>query len=166
VPGTAIRAESNAQTVEGIMRTLTLCFFLGGVLLSVAGCSSSSSPSSGNTSSSEIANPCATKGASYVESFVEQQGGTCGPISNVLVNVNSDGTITTSTPITCAHVSQNGCTAQDTNCTFSSNGFDFTETFDVTFADDGSSAHGVVTISGSGKGQSCTSTYDVTFTRQ
>jgi hypothetical protein len=121
--------------------------------------SSSSSPTSAK------ANPCATRGASYLEAFTEESGN-CGTIPSELVNVGSDGTLTESTPITCATVSQTGCTARDSDCTFSSMGYNFTETSDVTFTADGSSASGVVTLSGSGNGQVCTSTYDITFTRQ
>jgi hypothetical protein len=141
---------------------------IAGTFLAIAALTacSSGSGTSGNGSGSEPANPCATKGASYLETLTEQAGGTCGTVSSQVVNVNSDGTITTSTPITCAHVSQNGCTAQDTDCTFSSMGYDFSETFDVTFTSDGSSAMGLVTISGSGNGQSCNSTYNVSVTRQ
>ena len=92
------------------------CNLLALVLASAACSSSTESP--GPTD--EAANPCATDGASYLETLVEESGGTCGPIPSELVNVNPDGTITTPTPITCAHVSQTGCTAQDTDCTFSS----------------------------------------------
>jgi hypothetical protein len=142
-------------------RLLALAMF--GTLVVLPACSSSSAASG---PSSEPANPCATKGASYLETLVEQAGGTCGPITSQVVNINSDGTITTSTPLSCAHVSQTGCVAQDTDCTFSSMGFDFSETFDVTFTSDGSSASGLITLSGSGNGQNCASTYDVTFARQ
>ena len=135
------------------------------VLLAVTACGSGGSGGASGTTN-EQANPCATKGASYLETLTEQAGGTCGAITSQVVNINSDGTLTTSTPITCAHVSQTGCTAQDTDCTFTSMGYNFTETFDVTFASDGSSAHGLITISGSGNGMSCTSTYTVTFAKQ
>jgi hypothetical protein len=133
-----------------------------GICVGTVACSSTSGTGPGT----ETANPCATPGASYLESFVEQSGGTCGAIPSEVVNINPNGTLTTATPITCAKVTQTGCTAQDTDCTFSSMGYNFTNTFDVTFASDGSSASGVATITGSGNNQSCASTYNISFVRQ
>ncbi len=113
----------------------------------------------------EMANPCATRGATYLESFV-QVSGTCGAIPSEIINISSNGTITTTSAVTCASVSQTGCTAQDSDCTSTANGYSITATTDVTFASDGSSATGLETVSMTGNGTSCTSTYDVTATRQ
>ena len=83
-----------------------------------------------------------------------------------LTVVDSNGTITGSVAISCATISQSGCTAHDSDCTWTSQGYSFTTTTDVTFASDGSSATGLETVSGSGNGQSCTRTYQLTMTRQ
>jgi hypothetical protein len=111
------------------------------------------------------ANPCATPNSTYLQTFVTGSGN-CGDIPSVIVNINADRTITQTTPVTCANVTQTGCTARDTGCTFSSDGFAFTETFETTFANDGSSATGLITITGTGNGQSCAGTYRVTMVRQ
>src|SRR4051812_39275044 len=85
------------------------------------------------------ANPCATRNATYVQAFFEQSGN-CGPLPSQIVNINPDGTITSNTQISCAKVTQTGCTARNTGCKWSSDGFVFTMTFATTFEDDGSSA--------------------------
>ena len=126
------------------------------------GCSGSSS----GGASTEQANPCATKNATYLLTFTEQPGGTCGPIPSQVLNINPDATITSSASITCASGSESGCTARGTDCTWTSQGYSFTETYETTFASDGSSAKGVATITGTGNGQSCASTYDTSFVRQ
>ncbi len=136
---------------------MTRPFSLGIVFLFVLGC--------GSGSSSPQANPCATAGATYLETLT-QTSGTCGPIASQVVNVSPDGTLTLPTSISCASTNQTGCTARDSDCAFTSQGFDFTETFSVTFAKDGSSAAGVLSLSGTGMGMSCSSSYKVTFTRQ
>jgi hypothetical protein len=115
-------------------------------------------------SSATKANPCATPGATYLFQFVEQSGGTCGSLSDAIVNVNPDGTIVGS--LTCKATNQNGCTAQNTGCTSSSNGTSCTVDTDVTFASDGSGATGLETFSCANGASSCTSTYAVTATRQ
>jgi hypothetical protein len=115
-------------------------------------------------SSNNQANPCATKGATYLATFTEVSG-TCGPIPSQVVNVNPDGTITDTSNETCASVYQQGCTATRNSCTWSSQGFNFTSTSSVTFASDGASASGIVTLSASGAG-SCAETYNVSYVRQ
>jgi hypothetical protein len=122
---------------------------------------------SGSGPVDRAANPCATRGATYYQA-AQEISGNCGPIPSQIVNVNPDGTITSDTKVTCAKVTQSGCTARDTDCKWASQGVDFTMTFSTTFADDGSSAMGLMTVSGNGNGngQSCTSTYSVTMTRQ
>ena len=128
----------------------------------VVGCSSA--PSSGT--SQDEANPCATPGASYLATFTELSGGTCGTISPELENINPNGTITSTVEITCASSSQDGCTTRDTDCTWSADGFTFTGTSEATFYQDGSYATGIESITGVGDGQSCVSTYDVSLVRQ
>jgi len=112
------------------------------------------------------ANPCATPGATYLEHFVEGSGGTCGPISDEIININADGTIASTTQISCQTESQSGCTAHNTGCSTMTNGTTCSATTDVTFASDGSGATGLETITCSNSSASCTSTYTVTLTRQ
>jgi hypothetical protein len=115
-------------------------------------------------SSNDQANPCATKGATYLVSYTELSGN-CGPIPSSVVNVNPDGTITDPNHITCASSSVQGCTTQNNSCTWSSQGFNFMATTSVTFSADGASASGIATISASGAG-SCTETYNLFYGRQ
>jgi hypothetical protein len=122
--------------------------------------------SSNGGPSSEAANPCATPNSTYLETLTEQAGGTCGAVPSQVINVNADGTIALPTSITCASATQTGCTARDSGCTFSNQGISFSETFETTFASDGSSAMGILTLSGMGNGESCSSTYDVSIVRQ
>lgn len=133
-------------------------------LLTISLISCSSAKTNGSVSQ-ELANPCATRGATYLE-IVSELSGNCGPIPETILNINQDGTITSPTPIVCASVSQNGCTARDTDCVFSSQGYIFSMTFETTFSEDGSYASSIVTLSGTGNGQSCTETYSSTMTRQ
>ena len=112
------------------------------------------------------ANPCATRNATYIESCTETSGN-CPSIPQQVINVNPDGTITLPTPISCATVTQTGCTARDSDCTFStSNGTQGTETFETTFASDGSSATGVITVTLTNGSASCTGTYECMMTRR
>ncbi|HEY2516483.1 MAG TPA: hypothetical protein VGI39_36685 [Polyangiaceae bacterium] len=128
-------------------------------LLGAACGSSSSGPAT------EPANPCATKGASYLETFTEQFGN-CGPLAAQTIDVSATGTVTTPIKVTCASASLSGCAAHNSDCTFSNQGNDFTESFDVTFAADGSSATGSLTITGKGNAGMCTSTYKIVMVRQ
>jgi hypothetical protein len=124
------------------------------VLLAACSCSSSTNK----------ANPCATPGATYLFHFVEQANGTCGPVPDSIVNINADGTLSSS--VSCQTINQTGCTAQDTGCTSSSNGTTCNFTTDVTFASDGSGATGLETFTCSNGSSSCWSTYAVTAARQ
>jgi hypothetical protein len=119
----------------------------------------------GGSSSSNAANPCATKGATYLATFTEVSGN-CGPVPSQVVNINPDGTITSSVNETCGSVSQQGCTGNRNDCTWSSQGYNFLSTSSVTFSSDGTSASGIATISVSGGGQSCTETYSLSYARQ
>jgi hypothetical protein len=71
-------------------------------------------------------------------------------------------------PITCASIEQTGCRAHDSDCkSTTSNGCTADVTFDITFAQDGSSASGLETaVISCPNGQTCASTYQVTSTRQ
>jgi hypothetical protein len=148
-----------------LMRT-TVGWIVGGLAMVCVACSSNGG--NGTTSSAattEKANPCATKGATYLETATEQSGN-CGQIPSQVININPDGTLTTSVAISCAMQTQTGCKAQITDCTWTANGYSYSETGETTFASDGSSATGLVTITAMGNGQSCSSTYSVTFMRQ
>lgn len=129
--------------------------------LIVVGCGSDS----GNGHVNLSANPCATPDSTYYESCVEESG-TCGPIPDQVVNISPSGTFTSKANISCAESTQNGCTARDTDCALSSNGVSINETFETTFAEDGSSATSVITMTMNGYGQTCVSTYNCTMTRQ
>jgi hypothetical protein len=122
-------------------------------------------PFAGCGSGTAEANPCATPGATYLEHFAEHPGGTCGPITDQVLNINHDGTIDTASP-DCDSVTQDGCTARDTNCRTSANGTDCTATTSVTFAKDGSAASGIATISCTAGSSSCESTYDISAERR
>jgi hypothetical protein len=116
-------------------------------------------------SSNSAANPCATKGATYLATFTEVSGN-CGPIPSQVVNINPDGTITSSVNETCGSVSQQGCTGNRNDCTWTSQGYNFTSTSSLTFSADGASASGIATVSASGGGLSCVETYKLSYVRQ
>lgn len=135
-------------------------FRLGVALL--VGCSSTSaSPTSPSTNQ---ANPCATKGATYLFHSVETAGGTCGPVPDQIVNINADGTVP-GPGVTCEAITQTGCTARNTNCTSTTGANPCKSTTDITFTADGTSASGLQTMSCTDATGSCTSTYKVTATR-
>jgi hypothetical protein len=138
---------------------LCLTLLSGGALGACGSDSATASPTK------VAANPCATPNSTYLQTFTEVSGN-CGPIPSAITNINADGTITQTTSITCANVTQSGCTARDTDCTWSSSGFSYSETFETTFAQDGSSATGLATLTGMGNGQSCSETYNLSLVRQ
>jgi len=117
------------------------------------------------SSNVEQANPCATPGATYYQHSTELSGN-CGSMPDVIVNINQDGTITFPSNISCATQEQNGCTAHDTDCSFGNGDVSCQESFDTTFADDGSSANGLLTLSCDNGSQSCISTYSISMTRE
>ncbi len=125
------------------------------ICMLICGCSS-------NVTTNQ-ANPCATKGATYLGHAV-QESGNCGDAPDQIINVGSDGTLDKN--VSCARITQDGCTACNSDCTFGSNGVTCTATTDVTFAYDGSSAHGLESISCYNSVSSCASTYVVTLIRQ
>src|SRR5262249_46122489 len=112
------------------------------------------------------ANPCATPGATYLQTFTTVSGG-CGDIPSGIVNIGNDGTVPGSNGVVCERVEQDGCRAHDTNCRSSSNGCMLNETFDVSFASDGSSATGLISVQiNCNDGSACSGTYRVSMTRQ
>ncbi|HEX7603770.1 MAG TPA: hypothetical protein VF316_19260 [Polyangiaceae bacterium] len=131
-------------------------------LASLAACSSSAPTPPPPTK----VNACATPGKTYLSHFVEQAGGTCGPLADVLVTVNADGTLP-GPAVSCESRSEIGCRTQATACTTSAvNGLTCHVTSDLTYASDGSTAAGTETASCSGASSTCTSTYQITVTRQ
>ena len=130
--------------------------------LCLVACSSEASTPSATTK----ANPCATPGATYLSHFVEQSGGTCGPLADVLVTVNKDGTVT-GPPVSCQDRTETGCRTQTTDCTTTSiKGLTCHFTTDVTYTSDGSSGAGSEVGSCAGGASTCTSSYQVTVTRR
>lgn len=139
------------------MHTPFCLIFVGGLL---AACSSSTPPAT------NVANPCATRGASYVAHFVEQSDGTCGPMGDQIITVLRDGTLA-GPPLQCDSLTLDACTGRDTNCVTTSNGVTCHITVETTFLNDGSSASGSETLACSQEGRTpCTSTYTTTLTRQ
>jgi hypothetical protein len=129
----------------------------------VLGCSSK------DGGSTPQANPCATKGASYLLTFTEMSGGTCGPVPNQVLNINSDSDGTNNNGVNpCASSELTGCTTRDSDCTSNVNGISCTFNTESTFSSDGATLSGMETLSctyGS-PSQSCTSTYSITGMRQ
>jgi hypothetical protein len=120
----------------------------------------------GGGSTTEPANACATRGATYVETFTELPGGTCGPTPPEIIRVSPGGTISNPQPIKCGMLNQEGCTSHETDCTYASSGYADSFTREMTFTADGSSASGQCTFMATGNGIACTSTYDIAWTRE
>jgi hypothetical protein len=112
-----------------------------------------------------IANECVTRGASYLVSY-SAVSGNCAPIASEVINVESDGTIAGATPRPCAAVEQDGCTIRKTDCAWSSGGYDYRFTSTLTFAADGSTGSGLLSVHESGGAWSCFSTYQLSWIRQ
>ncbi len=148
----AINEEGRSWSVRAATRATA------GALLGLAACSSSSP-------SMDQANSCATPGASYVETFT-QTSGNCGPLASQVINISAGGSVTLPTTISCASSTQTGCKIQNSDCTYSANGFNYTFSSSLTFASDGSSASGVYSVSGTGMGMSCASSYAINEQRQ
>jgi hypothetical protein len=129
--------------------------------LFIAGCGSSNSTGS----TSYQANACVSRDASYLVSYQETSGD-CGAVASVVINVSSDGTITTSVPVSCTTVHDDGCAVQETGCTWMDNGVSFDSTSSVVFTSDGSSGTGIVGLSATDSKGSCYSSYKITYTRQ
>ena len=113
-----------------------------------------------------LANPCATPGATYFQTFTTISGD-CGDIPAQIVNIGNDGTVPAAEGVSCQKVEQDGCRAHNTGCSVTMDGCTTTATTDVTFADDGSSATGMesVTIRCT-DGSSCSGTYEVAMERR
>ena len=131
--------------------------------VALVGCGSGGNNGGGETTTQ--ANPCATPGATYLLHAEERRGGTCGPLADEIVNIGSDGTLP-GPPATCDAITQDGCTARNTNCTQTANGVTCSTTSSVTFSEDGKSASGLITLRCRDSAGGCTSTYAVTAKRQ
>jgi hypothetical protein len=132
------------------------------VLLAAAlGCSSDDSGGSSGEVRNQV-NACATKGATYLQQCVEHAGGTCGPLSDQVINID-DPAITASV---CASVTQQNCVARGTACKVSENGCEVTASYMTTFKADGSSATSSSSITiKCNDGSWCNSAYDCKMTR-
>lgn len=144
------------------MDRLVILFALG-----VLGCGSSdSTPKPTDAADAPRANPCATPGATYLDTY-ETVSGTCGDIPANISNIGDDGTVPAAAGLTCSRVEQDGCRAHDTGCRLTQNGCTMNATTDVTFSDDGATATGLISLSIScSDGSSCSGTYQITSQRQ
>jgi hypothetical protein len=121
-----------------------------------------------SSSSSPVAapNPCATKGATYTNTFKQTSGtNSCGMQMSQEVSVSESGQVTSSTygiPITCGSSEVNGCISTNSDCTYSGGGMACSLFTDITFADGGASLTGTETL----ECGDCQSTYSIVGTRQ
>lgn len=140
-----------------MVRFITLACCLG-----LIACSSDGDDDKPKTSN---ANPCATPGATYLQTSTVIDGN-CGDIPAQIINIGNDGTLSED-PIQCDRIEQDGCRAHNTNCVLRTADCTNTFTFTTTFEDDGSSASGLTTMKISCKdGSSCLGTYSVEMVRQ
>jgi hypothetical protein len=133
--------------------------------LLLLGCASSSDDDDNGDTGFVKANPCATPGATYLESFTTVSGD-CGDVPAQIINIGNDGTVPAS-GLTCQKLEQDGCRAHDTGCQSTVNGCTGKVTTDVTFADDGATASGLLSMTVScSDGSTCAGTYEVSAERQ
>lgn len=156
---------------------LNKAMFIGVFAVAVISCSSkapeiihgASDPT--NNFVKEKANPCATPGSTYSMHWVEQSGGTCGPMNDTTVVINSDGTVDDPNDLECSSSVLNGCHIENNDCTSFVTGEyseEVTISTDVTFSEDGSSAEGIVTMTleATDGSFSCKSSYSVLYFRE
>ncbi len=128
------------------------------LLLALTGCSSSQS----NEGSGGSAPSCAARTGNYLAHFVERPGGSCGQITDAVAPAGEhpagcQGTDQPSADNCSIDVNQT-CPLQD--------GGTLEETGTSHWSVDGSKGTAVITITRKpAAGASCTSTYDVTFTK-
>ena len=136
---------------------------VGTLFVAAVGCSASNDSEGGSPGVPNELNLCATEGATCLATYTELSGGNCGSISPQVLNTN-DPSITSAR---CASVTQANCVAQGTACKSSSDGCNSKMTYKATFAEDGSSATSISTITvDCSDGSYCQSTYDVSMVRQ
>jgi hypothetical protein len=129
-------------------------------------CSLSAACSSSNSSTSDP-NSCATKGATYVNTFKETSSGglSCGVQTSQVVNVSESGVVSSSSfgiPVSCASSQANGCTSENSDCSYAAGGMTCSLFTNLTFASDGSSLSGSESL----ECGSCSSMYSISGTRQ
>ena len=108
-------------------------------------------------------NSCVTAGASYLEHFVERPNGTCGRFPDMTENVSPSGEINLSG---CSGTPRYvGCDVYLDNISCSKNGITVIENGKMSWASDGASGFGIITLSASNSSETCLSTYDVTAQR-
>jgi hypothetical protein len=126
-------------------------------------CSSSSDDGDGRTKVNQ-ANPCVTPGATYLQ-MTNKIDGTCPDVPDQVINISNDGTL--ANEISCDKVEQDGCRAHNTGCVTKSGKCNASATFSTTFADDGSSASGLLTMTVECEdGSGCVGTYETSMERQ
>lgn len=115
---------------------------------------------------SPAANTCATPGASYLEQCA-QESGTCGPVPDQVINISPDGQVMGAAGVaSCTSESDVGCVSHKSGCADTVDGTTATSTSETTFAADGSSAKGIITLAIDTGSASCVSTYICQLTRQ
>jgi hypothetical protein len=112
------------------------------------------------------ANPCATPGATYLNTYTTVSGD-CGDIASDITNIGDDGTVPAAMGVTCKSYEQDGCRAHNTGCSTTQGKCTLTATTDVTFSDDGSTASGLFSAAiVCTDGSSCSGTYQIMSVRQ
>jgi hypothetical protein len=133
-------------------------FLLLGALLAAA-CSNLDPAGGGGTS-------CATRSGNYLAHFVERAGGSCGALPDQLVGDSAVDTMCTGS----ANNAADQCTSSiDATCA-GVTGAPYTEKGSGTWASDGLTGTATLTYvlygDGADSPATCTSTYDVTYTKQ
>jgi hypothetical protein len=114
------------------------------------------------------ANPCATRGATYLVNFLENVGGTCGQLSEQIMYITQDGQVggTNDSTFACDQTTVDNCTIQNTGCAVTMNDVTCHLNSNVTFTLDGSAAAGYESLWCSSYASSCASTYRVLAARE
>lgn len=110
------------------------------------------------------ANTCATRSASYLAHFT-QQDGNCGPVPDQVVNISADGEIAGAAGVSCEKSEAVGCTQNTTNCRNTVDGVTCSSTASLTFTKDGASASGTSSVTCTGAA-TCAGSYRLSYTRQ
>jgi len=129
--------------------------------LLLAACSSDD----GDTQALQGLNPCATEGALYKQRCIERPGGTCGVIPDTLIDTNNEAQVTGDSR--CETVTEDGCNVRASGCRSSADGCTLYQTWETSFAEDGSHATVILAVDIScSDGSSCSSMYDCMIDRQ
>ena len=110
------------------------------------------------------ANPCATSDSTYLFQYRERHGGTCGALSDAILEVGLDHEVF-GWSVDCAHRIDEACTNKRIDCRTHHEGRPCWTTKTITYAEDGSSVSGLLENACWHDHAWCVSTYDVTGTR-